>query len=54
MRRYQVIKDRFLENRIFLSRTVILFAFMQPKDKSGSDIIEFSLLTVDINTGRAY
>ena len=28
MRRYQVIKDRFLENRIFLSRTVILFAFM--------------------------
>jgi penicillin-binding protein 2 len=28
MRRYQVIKDRFLENRIFLSRTVILFAFI--------------------------
>ncbi|MDF1582164.1 MAG: penicillin-binding protein 2 [Methyloprofundus sp.] len=28
MRRYQVIKDRFLENRIFLSRAVILFAFM--------------------------
>ncbi len=28
MRRYQVIQDRFLENRIFLSRTVILFVFM--------------------------
>lgn len=28
MRRHQVIKDSFLENRIFLSRTVILFVFM--------------------------
>ncbi|MCF7969867.1 MAG: penicillin-binding protein 2 [Methylococcaceae bacterium] len=28
MRRYQAIKDRLLENRIFLSRTVILFVFM--------------------------
>lgn len=28
MRRHQVIKDRFLENRIFLSRTVILFSLM--------------------------
>ena len=28
MRRHQVIKDSFLENRIFLSRTVILFSVM--------------------------
>ncbi len=28
MRRHQLLKDRFLENRIFLSRTVILFALL--------------------------
>jgi len=28
MRRHQVLKDRFLENRIFLSRTVVLFVLM--------------------------
>ncbi|NOQ16098.1 MAG: penicillin-binding protein 2, partial [Methyloprofundus sp.] len=28
MRRYQVIKDVFLENRIFLSRTVVMFVAM--------------------------
>ena len=28
MRRHQAIKDKYLENRIFLSRTIILFIFM--------------------------
>ena len=28
MRRHQAIKDKYLENRIFLSRIVILFIFM--------------------------